>query len=261
MGAERFFNIKCRASGLVPDAAVVVATVRALKAHSGQAPDRRRQAAARGAARGEPRRGARRRRQPAQADREHPPARRVAGGRDQRLPRPTTRPSTQAIREIAESMGARVAVCTHFADGGARRRRARRGGRRGGRRAERLPAPLPRRGHAAGEDRDGRDEGLRRGRRRLRAARAHRQLDRYERQRLRRPAGLHRQDAPVDLVGPVAAGRADRLAAAGARGARVGRRRLRLPDLRRHAHDAGPRQRPGRVHIDIDEDGEIVGLS
>src|SRR5260370_30717763 len=35
MGAERFFNIKCRASGLTPDAAVVVATVRALKAHSG----------------------------------------------------------------------------------------------------------------------------------------------------------------------------------------------------------------------------------
>jgi formate--tetrahydrofolate ligase len=35
MGAERFFNIKCRTSGLVPDAAVLVATVRALKAHSG----------------------------------------------------------------------------------------------------------------------------------------------------------------------------------------------------------------------------------
>jgi formate--tetrahydrofolate ligase len=36
MGAERFFNIKCRTSGLRPDAAVVVATVRALKAHSGK---------------------------------------------------------------------------------------------------------------------------------------------------------------------------------------------------------------------------------
>ncbi|MFY9913198.1 MAG: formate--tetrahydrofolate ligase [Nocardioidaceae bacterium] len=35
MGAERFFNIKCRVSGEAPDAAVVVATVRALKAHSG----------------------------------------------------------------------------------------------------------------------------------------------------------------------------------------------------------------------------------
>jgi formate--tetrahydrofolate ligase len=35
MGAEKFFDIKCRASGLIPDAAVVVATVRALKMHGG----------------------------------------------------------------------------------------------------------------------------------------------------------------------------------------------------------------------------------
>ncbi len=35
MGAERFFNIKCRTSGIAPDAAVLVATVRGLKAHSG----------------------------------------------------------------------------------------------------------------------------------------------------------------------------------------------------------------------------------
>lgn len=35
MGGERFFNIKCRASGLVPDCVVIVATVRALKNHGG----------------------------------------------------------------------------------------------------------------------------------------------------------------------------------------------------------------------------------
>jgi formate--tetrahydrofolate ligase len=35
MGAEKFFDIKCRASGIAPDAAVVVATVRALKMHGG----------------------------------------------------------------------------------------------------------------------------------------------------------------------------------------------------------------------------------
>lgn len=35
IGAEKFFNIKCRYSGLVPDAAVLVVTVRALKTHSG----------------------------------------------------------------------------------------------------------------------------------------------------------------------------------------------------------------------------------
>ena len=35
LGAEKFFNIKCRKSGLRPDAAVIVATVRALKMHGG----------------------------------------------------------------------------------------------------------------------------------------------------------------------------------------------------------------------------------
>ncbi|CAK9436484.1 uncharacterized protein LODBEIA_P10420 [Lodderomyces beijingensis] len=38
MGGERFFNIKCRSSGLKPDAVVLVATTRALKLHGG-APD------------------------------------------------------------------------------------------------------------------------------------------------------------------------------------------------------------------------------
>ena len=34
-GMEKFMNIKCRASGLVPDAVVIVATIRALKMHGG----------------------------------------------------------------------------------------------------------------------------------------------------------------------------------------------------------------------------------
>lgn len=38
MGCEKFFNIKCRVSGLKPDAAVIVATVRALKFHGGVDP-------------------------------------------------------------------------------------------------------------------------------------------------------------------------------------------------------------------------------
>ena len=37
LGAEKFFNIKCRKAGLAPDAAVIVATVRALKSHGGVA--------------------------------------------------------------------------------------------------------------------------------------------------------------------------------------------------------------------------------
>ena len=117
MGAERFFNIKCRTSGLVPDAAVIVTTVRAMKVQSG---------------------------------RHH-----VAAGRP--LPEALMRESTDdvfaggenlrkhvenvrlhgvtpviainafptdfasehdAIREMADSMGIRSAVCTHFRDGG-----------------------------------------------------------------------------------------------------------------------------------------------
>ena len=117
MGAERFFNIKCRASGLAPDAAVVVATVRALKAHSGnhrivagkalppdllaENPD-------------EVHMGGSNLRKQIENIRIHGVSPVVAinafpGDFDS---------EHRAIREIAESMGARVAVCTHFADGG-----------------------------------------------------------------------------------------------------------------------------------------------
>ena len=39
LGAEKFFNIKCQKAGLMPDAAVIVATVRALKKQGGMAND------------------------------------------------------------------------------------------------------------------------------------------------------------------------------------------------------------------------------
>ena len=35
LGAEKFFNIKCRKAGLTPACAVIVATVKALKLHGG----------------------------------------------------------------------------------------------------------------------------------------------------------------------------------------------------------------------------------
>ncbi|KPU27587.1 formate--tetrahydrofolate ligase [Caloranaerobacter sp. TR13] len=40
LGAEKFFNIKCRFAGLKPDCAVIVATVRALKNHGGVPKDK-----------------------------------------------------------------------------------------------------------------------------------------------------------------------------------------------------------------------------
>jgi formate--tetrahydrofolate ligase len=117
MGAERFFNIKCRASGLEPDAAVVVATVRALKVHSG----RFRVVA------GKP--------LPAEMVKENPDD--VWAGADNLRKQvenirihgvtpvvainsfPTDHPSEQAaVREIAEELGVRSAVCNNFVEGG-----------------------------------------------------------------------------------------------------------------------------------------------
>ena len=117
MGAERFFNIKCRTSGLRPDAAVLVATVRALKSHSG--------------------------RHHVVAGRPLPPAMLEENPDDVQASADNLRKQIQnirlhgvepvvainsfptdhaseriAIREIAEEQGVRAAVCTHFQDGG-----------------------------------------------------------------------------------------------------------------------------------------------
>ena len=171
MGAEKFFNIKCRTSGLRPDAAVVVATVRALKAHSGQHRIVRRQGRCRPSSwrrtpttctRGAPTSASRSRtsastacrrwwhqrvpHRPRFRARRHPGDRRVDGG-------PRARSATTSAR------GAR-----------ARPSWPRRWPKRP--RSERLPVPLTGRGIAAGEDRDHRDPGLRRCRRRLRPAAA-----------------------------------------------------------------------------------------
>lgn len=117
MGAERFFNIKCRASGLVPDAAVVVTTVRALKAHSGkhrivagkalpeallaENPD-------------EVHEGGANLRKQIENIRIHGVTPVVAINAF-----PDDHPSEHAtIAEIAASMGVRSAVSTHFSDGG-----------------------------------------------------------------------------------------------------------------------------------------------
>jgi len=117
MGAERFFNIKCRTSGLRPDAAVVVATVRALKAHSGKykivagkplPEDLLRENPDDVAA------GAANLRKQIQNIRLHgvPPVVAINAF-------PTDHASEhEMIRQIAAEQGARSALCTHFADGG-----------------------------------------------------------------------------------------------------------------------------------------------
>jgi formate--tetrahydrofolate ligase len=117
MGAERFFNIKCRASGLRPDAAVVVATVRALKVHSGRYQVRAGRPLPQELLEENPdavHEGAANLRKQLENVRLHGVTPVVAINAF-----PTDHDTEhKALRWIAERAGARAAVCTHFADGG-----------------------------------------------------------------------------------------------------------------------------------------------
>jgi formate--tetrahydrofolate ligase len=117
MGAERFFNIKCRASGLVPDAAVVVATVRALKAHSGKYKIVAGRALPEDLLAENPDdvlAGAANLRKQIENIRVHGVSPVVAVNAF-----PTDHPSEwKAIEQVAAAAGARVAVCQHFSEGG-----------------------------------------------------------------------------------------------------------------------------------------------
>jgi len=118
IGGEKFFDIKCRLSGLKPSAAVVVATVRALKAHSGRHDIRA----------GKP--------LPPELLAENPDEVAIGGANLRKhlsnLKKfgitpvvainafPTDHPSEHAvIAEIAAEAGARSAIATHVVDGGA----------------------------------------------------------------------------------------------------------------------------------------------
>ena len=118
IGAEKFFDMKCRLSGLTPNAAVVVATVRALKAHSGRHTIKP----------GKP--------LPPELLAENPDEVATGGANLRKhlenLKKfgvtpvvainafPTDHPSEhEVIRQIAEEAGARSAVATHVVDGGA----------------------------------------------------------------------------------------------------------------------------------------------
>ena len=117
MGAERFFNIKCRYSGLAPDASVLVATVRGLKAHSGNhriVPGKPLPPALLEANPDEVHQGGDNLRKQLENMQVHGCTPVVAinvfpGDHDEDI---------AAIHEIASEYGARAAVSTHFSDGG-----------------------------------------------------------------------------------------------------------------------------------------------
>jgi len=109
LGAEKFFNIKCRSANLTPSAAVVVATVRALKMHAGVEKEN--------------------------LGRENPRAvqmglanliRHVENVRKFGLPvlvainkfTSDTKSEMDVIKAACEKIGVRAHFCTHWADGG-----------------------------------------------------------------------------------------------------------------------------------------------
>ena len=110
LGAEKFFDIKCRQSGLKPDAAVIVATVRALKMNGGGAkanlatPDA--EAVRRGGVN---------------------LARHIENVRQFGVPAVVainlfgtdTEAELEVIRDIAANHGSEAILCTHWAEGGA----------------------------------------------------------------------------------------------------------------------------------------------
>jgi len=109
LGAEKFFDIKCRKAGLKPAAAVIVATVRALKMHGGVAKDQLRTENVEAVRRGSSNL-----------------ARHLANVKSFGVPvvvcinrfNDDTDAEIAAVQEAAAAQGARAILCTHWADGG-----------------------------------------------------------------------------------------------------------------------------------------------
>jgi formate--tetrahydrofolate ligase len=109
LGAEKFFDIKCRKAGLAPSAAVVVATVRALKMHGGVAKDDLKTENAGAVAKG-----------CANLLRHLENVRKFGVPPVVAINRfiTDTDAEIQEVMKAAESAGSKAFVCTHWADGG-----------------------------------------------------------------------------------------------------------------------------------------------
>ena len=109
LGAEKFFDIKCRKAGLAPDACVIVATVRALKMHGGVAKDDLKTENPAAVAKG----CANLKRHIENVNKFGVPAvvaiNRFITDTDAEI---------QEVMKAAEEMGTRAFMCTHWADGG-----------------------------------------------------------------------------------------------------------------------------------------------
>ncbi len=110
LGAEKFFDIKCRKAGLSPDAAVIVATVRALKMHGGLARDQLGKEDLQALRRGM-----------ANLTRHIENVRRFGVPAVVALNRFTgdTEAEHGLVRELCREQGVEAVVCAHWAEGGA----------------------------------------------------------------------------------------------------------------------------------------------
>lgn len=109
LGAEKFFNIKCRKAGLSPSAAVIVATVRALKMHGGVTKEHLSEENVAAVAKGCSNL-----------------ARHIANVRSFGVPAVVainrfdtdTDAELEAVKQAARAQGVTAVVCTHWSDGG-----------------------------------------------------------------------------------------------------------------------------------------------
>ena len=110
LGAEKFFDIKCRKAGLAPSAAVIVATIRALKMHGGVAKDGLKTENVEAVAKG-----------CANMERHIENVRKFGVQPIIAINKFITDTDAEiaAVKASAEKMGAKAFLCTHWSDGGA----------------------------------------------------------------------------------------------------------------------------------------------
>ena len=261
MGAEKFFDIKCRASGLRPDAAVVVATVRALKMHGGVGR----------IVAGKPldpalttenveavRQG---RREPGRAGRDRPRLRRPGRRGHQRLPDRHRRRARGDPRGRPRGRRPRRGRDHQLRRGRQGRRGARRGRLGGGGRRTAAPSSCSTRTRCRCARRSRRSRPGSTGPTASTSPRRRRRRSPSTRPGLRPPAGLRRQDPPLALPRPEPQGPPDRASAS--RSATSGSPPAPASSTRSRAtcgRCRGCPSHPAGEKIDIDADGNVVGL-
>ncbi len=231
LGAEKFFDIKCRKAGLKPDAAVIVATVRAIKMNGGVKKDdlgkENLEALRKGCANlGRHVQNVKKFGVPAIVAINHFTS--------------DTEAEVQAIKDYVATLGAEAVLCRHWAEGSAGIEELARkvaalaeGGH------SQFSTALSRRDAAVPQDRDDRQGHLSRQRSDRRQVGA-RSIAHLGGSGLRPPADLHGQDAIFVFDRPEPARRADGPHGADPRSAACRRRRLHRRHHRRNHDDAGP---------------------